>query len=119
MKTFSYTLALFVGVGLMATAVAQDPVKISPNIYKVLLDNDQVRVLDIHLQPGDKSPMHSHPNSVVYTVSGGTVRFTAEDGKTNEATLKPGECQWRPAEKHEPQNVGKTEVHAIQIELKH
>ena len=119
MKIFSYTLALFVGVGLMATAVAQDPVSVSPKLYKMILDNDQVRVLDIRMKPGDKSPMHSHPNSVIYALSSGTVRFTGEDGKSNDVKFETGECLWRPAEKHEPQNVGKSEVHVIQIELKH
>jgi len=118
MKIFFYSLILFVVTGFAARALAQDPVSVSPKIYKVLLDNDQVRVLDIHLQPGDKSPMHSHPNSVVYAMSTGTIRFTTEDGKTNDVTFKPGEAVWRPGEKHQPENVGKTEVHAIQIELK-
>src|SRR5438067_11693082 len=118
MKILSYTAALFVAAGLVGKALAQDPVSLSPKIYKVLLDNDQVRVLDIRMQPGDKSPMHSHPNSVIYGLSNGTVRFTGEDGTTNEVKFEKGQCLWRPAEKHEPQNVGKTEVHAIQIELK-
>jgi quercetin dioxygenase-like cupin family protein len=118
MKILSYILALFVGTGLLAKVLAQDPVSVSPKIYKVLLDNDQVRVLDIRMQPGDKSPMHSHPNSVIYALSAGTVRFTSEDGKANEVKFENGQCLWRPAEKHEPQNVGKTEVHVIQIELK-
>ena len=118
MKKFCYILAVFVVAGLAAKVLAQDPVKVSPAIYKVLLDNDQVRVLDITLKPGDKSPMHAHPNSVVYALSGGVIRFTGEDGKSNDITFKNGECVWRPAEKHMPENVGKTEVHAIQIELK-
>ena len=118
MKIFSYVLTLFVITGLAGNAFAQDPVELSPKIYKVLLNNENVRVLDIHLKPGDKSPMHSHPNSVLYVLSAGTVRFTGEDGKSNEVKFKSGECTWHPADKHEPQNVGKTEVHALQIELK-
>jgi hypothetical protein len=33
---------------------AQDPVKTSPQYYKVLLENDQVRVLEYRLKPGEK-----------------------------------------------------------------
>jgi len=117
MKTFLGTIVAL-AAAFMTNAFAQDPVTVSPNIYKVILDNDQVRVLEIHLKPGEKSPMHSHPNSIVYALSSGTVRFTGEDGKTNDSKLEKGECLWRPAEKHSPQNIGKTEVHAIQIELK-
>ena len=96
----------------------QDPVKSAPGTYKALLENDQVRVLDIVLKAGEKSPMHSHPNSILYGLSSGTVRFTYPDGKTTDAEFKVGECLWRPAEKHEPQNIGKTDVHVLQIELK-
>ena len=117
MKAYFYVVIL-VAAGLVTNARAQDPVAVSPNIYKVLLDNDQVRVLEIRLKPGEKSPMHSHPNSVIYGLSSGTVRFTGEDGKTNDSKFEKGQCLWRPAEKHQPENVGKTEVHAIQIELK-
>jgi hypothetical protein len=35
-------------------ASAQDPVKTSPQYYKVLLENDQVRVLEYRLKPGEK-----------------------------------------------------------------
>jgi len=52
----------------------QDPVEVAPNIYKVPLENDRVRVLDIHMQLGDKSPQHSHPAHVLYMVTGGKVK---------------------------------------------
>src|SRR5438876_6125937 len=38
-----------------ATTHAQDPVKTSPQYYKVLLENDQVRVLEYRLKAGEKS----------------------------------------------------------------
>jgi hypothetical protein len=44
-------------------AFAQDPVKTSPQCYKVLLENDQVRVLEYHLKAGEKEPMHLHPSA--------------------------------------------------------
>jgi hypothetical protein len=36
-------------------ASAQDPVKRSPQYYKILLENDQVRVLEHQLKPGEKN----------------------------------------------------------------
>ena len=44
-------------------ATAQDPVKLSPHYYKVLLENDQVRVFEYRLKPGEKEPMHSQSNN--------------------------------------------------------
>ena len=49
---------------LVATAEAQDPVPVYPDNYKVLkvlVENDQVRVLDFKLRKGDTEDVHSHP----------------------------------------------------------
>jgi hypothetical protein len=43
-----------------------DPVKVAPKMYKVLLENHRVRVLEARVKPGVTAPMHSHPGSVVY-----------------------------------------------------
>ena len=96
----------------------QDPVKVSPDIYKVALDNDRVRVLDITLKPGAKSPMHSHPDYVAYLVSEGKVKFTDKDGKTEERELKKGTTVWFDAMSHAVENVGTTELHVLNVELK-
>ena len=103
---------------LIQTGLAQDPVKLAPDKYKVIFNNDKVRVLDVRLKPGDKSPMHSHPNYVVYSFNNSTVKFTSKDGKSTKVKIKAGQCQWRNAESHAVENTGKTEVHVLNIELK-
>ena len=109
-----------VGMSVLAAAVAsaQDPVKVDPRHYKVVFDNQYVRILDVRQKPGDKSPMHSHPNHVVYTLAGSTLKFTSSDGKTNTVTNKAGQAVWRNAETHTVEIAGKTESHALDIELK-
>src|SRR6267143_3780351 len=89
-----------ISILVVVTARAQDPVKLDPAHYKVILDNKQVRVLDIRLKPGEKTPMHSHPNHVIYSLTGGTVKFTSSDGKTNTVTTKAGQVVWHNAETH-------------------
>lgn len=98
--------------------VEQDPVKVAPEIYKVLLENDRVRVLEVRLRPGKKSPMHSHPAYIIYALSTCKVRFTFADGKTKEVKTRPGEAAWSDAESHAVDNIGSTEVHILNIELK-
>src|SRR3989440_9426765 len=100
------------------TAHAQDPVKTSPRYYKVLLENDQVRVIEYHLKPGEKEPMHSHPAGVVYVLSGGKLKFSYPDGRTEEKAAATGETIWRDPITHAVENVGNTEAHAIGIDLK-
>ena len=103
---------------LCATAHAQDPVKTSPQYYKVLLENDQVRVIEYHLKPGEKEPMHSHPAGVVYVLSGGKLKFSYPDGRTEEKAAATGETIWRDPITHAVENVGTTEAHAIAVDLK-
>lgn len=109
-----------VGMLILVVVVvkAQDPVKVDPKHFKVLLDNQDVRVLDVRLKPGEKSPMHSHSNHVVYWLAGSTIKFTSSDGKTNTVTTKAGRVVWRNAETHMAENTCRTESHALDIELK-
>src|SRR5436309_4272165 len=95
---------------LWATAQAQDPVKTSPQYYKVLLENDQVRVLEYRLKPGEKEAMHSHPAGVVYVLSGAKLKFSFPDGRTEERTAAAGETFWRDSITHAVENVGDTEA---------
>jgi beta-alanine degradation protein BauB len=105
-------------VVLSTTAYAQDPVKTSPQYYKVLLENDQVRVLEYRLKAGEKEPVHSHPAGVVYVLSGAKLKFSYPDGRTEERTAATGETIWRDPTTHAVENVGDTEAHAITIDLK-
>src|ERR1700704_126356 len=103
---------------LCTTAHAQDPVTTSPQYYKVLLENDQVRVLEYRLKAGAKKPMHSHPAGVVYVLSGAKLKFIYPDGRTEEKAAATGETIWRDPTTHAVENVGNTEAHAIAIDLK-
>jgi quercetin dioxygenase-like cupin family protein len=97
-------------------AAAQDPVKTSPDQFKVLFENEQVRVLEFNGKTGTKSPMHAHPDHVIYIATGGKSRFTMPDGKTQEVESKAGEVRWTPAGSHASEALSDTK--AILVELK-
>ena len=96
----------------------QDPVATSPQYYKVLIDNDQVRVLEYRLKPGEKEAMHSHPAGVVRYLADATFRTTTSVGKESESSVHIGQTIWRDATTHASVNVGTTEAIAFAIELK-
>jgi beta-alanine degradation protein BauB len=100
------------------TALAQDVMKISPETHKVLLENDQVRVLEARMKPGEKVAMHSHPANVAYFFTDGKIKITYPDGKTEVREIKAGVAAWSEAVTHAAENVGTTEFHELQIELK-
>ncbi len=95
----------------------QDAIKVAPNHFKVLLENDRVRVLEFRGKAGDKIDMHSHPAYVSYLVSGsGKTKFTSPDGKTTEVDVQVGKALWHDAETHASESTAA--VHALLIELK-
>lgn len=99
-------------------ACAQDMVKVAPKNTKVLVDNDQVRVIEVSLKPGEKLPMHSHPANVVYFVTGGKTKTTLADGKVMETEHKAGEATWSEPVTHSNENAGTMATKALVVELK-
>lgn len=97
---------------------AQDVTKVTPKNYKVLIDNEKVRVIDNMSNPGDKSAWHSHPDYLVYVIEGGISKMTTKDGKSKTTEFKKGQTLWLDATTHETQNIGKTKIHLLLIELK-
>ena len=96
----------------------QDAVTVAPHLYKVLLENDRVRVLEVRSQPGAKSAMHTHPSYVAVAISDGEYRFTSPDGKSIEIKLKAGWAGFFGPVEHTTEIIGTSEGHAILIELK-
>ena len=111
------TVALFFVAG---TALAQDVMKVAggPETHTVLVDNAQVRVFDVRVQPGQKIAMHSHPANVIYFLTDAKFKFTYPDGRTEERESKAGTAIWREAVTHAAENVGTAELHLVQVELK-
>jgi quercetin dioxygenase-like cupin family protein len=113
--------AILVGllVGTLAIrAMAQDPTKVGPEVYKSVFENERIRVNEITFKPAAKIAMHQHPDHVVYWLSGGTLRIFSPDGKHMDVTAKAGEVVWLPATTHSAENIGATEIRAVQVELK-
>jgi len=109
---------LFAVIILSGYSFAQDAVKVDPKNYKVEFENDQVRVLRITIEPGEKGVMHSHPEGMVIFLSDANGKFTFPDGKTENRDFKKGFFSWVPAETHQGENVGDEPFELIQIEMK-
>ena len=98
-------------------APPDDPMKVDPDHYKVLLENDRVRVLEFRGAPGNETPMHSHPGYVTYNFDNGKTTFNSK-GKTVEVVSQAGEVRWHEAETHSGKNTGETELHVLIVEIK-
>ena len=96
----------------------QDAAKLTPDNVKVLLENDRVRVLDVHLKPGVKEPLHWHPHHVGYALTDARLKSTTEAGKTTEKVLSAGEAVWNEPVTHTVENPGDREVHVLAVEMR-
>ena len=101
-----------------STALTQDPVQLHPDMFKVLLEDERVRVIDDTVPAGAKVQMHSHGEYVVYPLTSYKMKFTMADGSTRIADVQQGVPRHLKGAIHAEENVGTTEAHAVLIELK-
>ena len=100
-----------------ASGMSTDPAVTNPEHYKVIFENDKVRVLEYNDQPGDKTTPHEHPDSIMYTLSSFRRRLVSGDTQ-REVELGSGTVGWLPAQQHHGENIGETPTHVIFVELK-
>lgn len=95
---------------------AQDAMQYGLKHLTALAEDQKVRVLRYAPHQGDRTPMHSHPSTVVYVLKGGKVKYTLPDGSTKISELKTGETLIRPPVTHSDEALD--DVEAILIEIK-
>jgi quercetin dioxygenase-like cupin family protein len=95
----------------------QDALSVGPTIYRLILENERVRVMEVRFQPGEKITAHTHPDHVVVVTSAGKLAITNASG-TQEFDAKVGDAFFIPAETHSAENVGTTEFAGVVTELK-
>ena len=83
---------------------------------KVLAEDDKVRVLHFTPSKGDKTPVHFHPETVLYVAKGGKIRTTLADGTSTMVELKAGQASLRPPVTSSDEALD--DMDAIIIELK-
>lgn len=94
--------------------------------HQLLFENERVRVLDTAIQPGQKTPIHTHcwPASM-YVI--GIDHFVRRDGRgqvmvdtreTNPSAEFPQVLWSEPLGPHSLENVGAVEIRVISVELK-
>jgi quercetin dioxygenase-like cupin family protein/ketosteroid isomerase-like protein len=96
-----------------------DALKASPGIFKVLMENEHVRVIQYSLKPGEKDNWHTHPPKSSYVVSGGKLKVYLKNGETILADEKAGTASWMDyVGEHYVENIGNTTVTIVLTEIK-
>lgn len=97
--------------------MSSDPAVTDPELYRVVFENDRVRVLAYADRPGDRTHPHRHPDSVMYTLSSFR-RALEQGGRRVEVELEAGQVRWLDAQEHCGENIGDTDSVTIFVELK-
>ncbi len=114
-------LAMLPAFLLANSAQAQDAARVQPRAYKVVFENDKLRVLEFNSKPGMGicgNGMHSHPAHLTVALSPAKVRIRLPDGKEFVGENQLGDVFWAEAETHETENIYGRDVRALMVELK-
>ena len=95
----------------------EDPVTTNPEHYRMIFENESVRVLDYRDEPGESTTPHVHPNSVMITLTDFQRRLSTGGAQRN-VSLASGQALGLPAQRHTGDNIGTTPTHTILVELK-
>jgi quercetin dioxygenase-like cupin family protein len=119
MKMICGSVFILILLTLSSGVYAQDIMKVGQNLNnKVLLDNDQVRVILVESVPGIATPWHSHPNHLIYALTDGKLEITDQGKKPVVYEIKAGQVLYFPAVTHMVKNIGTTTLKMILTELK-
>ena len=92
----------------------------SPDVYKVIAQDDRYIVMEVTWKAGQKDNMHSHPKGlVVHFVTDCHSRTTTAEGKVAEGKRKAGETLvLGPVKAHTFENIAQTDCKHIHVEAK-
>lgn len=121
LRTRRDLLAALAALGVAGDGIAQDAVTADPRSFRVVLDNERVRVLEFRSRPGLSvcgQGMHYHPERVSVSLTGGKVKVTNAEGNSVVREIPPGHVFFSPAETHATENVGGAGTRTYIVELK-
>ena len=92
----------------------------SPDVYKVIAEDEQYRVIAVTWKPGQRDNWHSHGARVAaYNLTECNTRLHTPDGKSVDNNTKAGDARVRAqAPSHSIENIGKAECRLILFEPK-
>ena len=85
---------------------------------KELLDNVQIKVMEMRLKPGARTTSDNRPNSFVYSLTDGTLVFVPPGRTSYEMSFRAGEALWLPAQTAITANETAKEIRALVVEIK-
>jgi hypothetical protein len=114
-------LVVLAALGVTRELLAQDAATADPRSFRVVVDNDSVRVLEYRSGPGlgvCGQGTHYHPDRVTVALTDVKVKATNAEGKVVVREFPAGHVFFAPAETHATENVGGSGTRIYIIEVK-
>jgi len=98
---------------------ALDPLKVAPKLYKVEMENDQVRIVRSKIGPRGTVPLHEHGlNRVVVYLTDQNFKITNAEGKVDQVKHQAGDVSWGTPVKHQEENLSDQPFEILIVEIK-
>jgi hypothetical protein len=98
--------------------LAQDPVKVATERFKVEFENEKVRVLRVRYEPHEKLVMQEYPSQIQINLTVAHLLFRYPDGRAEPVEARAGRVLSFPASERLPENLSDFPYEAIAIEWK-
>jgi uncharacterized RmlC-like cupin family protein len=89
-----------------------------PAMSKVLFENERVKVIERRIKAGVKTRLHSHPDTVIYSLKDSRVRYSFQNGVETVVDFTAGDAVFRKAETHIAELISPEESLDVMVELK-
>ena len=112
--------AMLAALGVTQEALAQNATTANPRSYRVVLENERVRVIEFKSRPGlgvCGEGIHSHPAHLAIALTPAKVKVT-QNGTTSYGARAAGEVLYFDAEVHSAENVGGAGTRFFLVEMK-
>jgi quercetin dioxygenase-like cupin family protein len=102
-----------------------DGVVAAPDHHTVLFENEDVRVIETIVRAGDTTPIHTHPKTLMYVLSGSHFIRRSDSGEVMVDTREEGDSFVMPSviwsdgtPPHVIENPAEDDLTVIGVELK-
>jgi quercetin dioxygenase-like cupin family protein len=86
-----------------------------PAHAQLVLDNPTVSVKRFRMAPHERTPTHDLSARIVVWLTNAHLRDTLATGESRDESVKAGDVEWVPAQRHEGENLGDDPIEFIAI----
>jgi quercetin dioxygenase-like cupin family protein len=95
--------------------VTSNIAELTPDKARVVFENQDAKVIEISLEPGDKQPAHNAASRAIYALTDAKLTFIADE--IAESTLTAGEAHYHSGGEHAVENLSDQPVQYLVFEL--